>query len=393
MTPRSSDLSIAIKPMGGIAGDMFAGACAALWPDLCAPCLTDVRAAGLPAAVPVSFESVIVNGFAARHFRVGPVTQAVVPTGDYRLIVERLEGSALDREVLAVALAILRVLGEAEARVHGKPLDQVHFHELADWDSVADIVAAASFVARSGAKRWAVGPLPLGGGTVETQHGTITVPAPAVLEMLDGYRWSDDGIPGERVTPTGAAIVRYLAEPEAPPATGALVRAGFGAGTRRYPSMANVVQLVAFEGGVTGTETIAQLAFDIDDMTPEELAHATDRLRAEPGVLDVTQTAQIGKKGRAMFLIRVLAARGAADAVADACFAQTSTLGVRIAEVRRRVLERRQGCGPKIARRPDGGLTAKAESDGLAGHPTLDARRAAAHAAEQAALKGESGND
>ena len=136
-----------------------------------------------------------------------------MPTGDYRQIVARLTASALDRAVLDVALAILKGLGEAEAKVHGKPLDHVHFHELADWDSVADIVAAASFIHRSGAQHWAVDPLPLGGGLVKTQHGQVTVPAPAVLQLLDGYDWRDDGILGERVTPTGATIVRYLCDP------------------------------------------------------------------------------------------------------------------------------------------------------------------------------------
>jgi len=395
MTAQGADLTIAIKPMGGIAGDMFAGACAALWPGLVDPCLADVRAAGLPDGVPVSFEPVRVNGFAAQHFRVGPCSEMVVPTGDYRLIVERLEASALDHSVLAVALAILRVLGEAEAKVHDRPLDHVHFHELADWDSVADVVAAASFIARSGVRRWVTAPLPLGGGTVKTQHGTITVPAPAVLQLLDGYDWIDDGLGGERVTPTGAAILRHLTRPGDGPATGALAGAGFGAGTRRYESMANVVQLVAFRDTAgASSEAVTELAFDIDDMTPEELATAADRLRATDGVLDVTQTAQIGKKGRAMMLVRVLCRPGTADVVTDACFAQTSTLGVRRAELTRRVLPRRAAGGEtqvKIAERPGGQHTAKAESDALAAHATLHERRQAAHMAEAGALEGGDG--
>ena len=163
-----AETSVLIKPLGGIAGDMFVGACAALWPDLREPCLRDLASAGLPEGVSVGFEEVLVNGFTSVHFGVGDQGGAVVPTGDYAKIVARLRDSALDGDVLGVALEILRLLGEAEAKVHGKPLEHVHFHELADWDSVADIVAAASFIARSGVARWYTAPL--AGGRRHGEH-------------------------------------------------------------------------------------------------------------------------------------------------------------------------------------------------------------------------------
>lgn len=391
-TMSRSELTIAIKPLGGIAGDMFAGACAALWPDLVDACLADLRAAGLPDGVETGFDDVRVNGFAARQLRVGQEGGLIVPTGDYGQIVARLEESPLDRDVLAVALGILRVLGEAEAAVHDRPLDHVHFHELADWDSVADVVAAASFVARARPARWVAGRLPLGGGTVKTQHGIVTVPAPATLKLLGGYEWVDDGLGGERVTPTGAAILRYLTEPGDAPATGRLAGSGFGAGTRRYETMANVVQLVAFQGAGAADEAVAELSFDIDDMTGEEMATAADRLRAEDGVLDVTQTAQIGKKGRAMMLFRVLCRPDRADDIARTCFAQTTTLGVRRAMLTRSVLSRDHVATSPRAKRASrpGGATAKAEADDLSGE-TLARRREMAREAERAALEAEHG--
>ena len=381
--------TILIKPLGGIAGDMFAGACAALWPDLREACLADVRSAGVPEGVALGFEVVSVNGFASIAFRVAPCGP-VVPTGDYCKIVARLEQSALDRDVLEVASGILRGLAEAEAAVHGKPVEQVHFHELADWDSVADVVAAASFIHRAGPRDWRAGPLPMGGGTVETQHGRITVPAPAVLKLLEGFTFHDDGIPGERVTPTGAAILRYLTRPSAAAVTGRLAGDGFGAGTKRFDGLANVLQLVAFETAETpADEPITELAFDIDDMTPEEMATALDRLRTTDGVRDVTQTPMIGKKGRAAFLVRVLCDPAAAERVIDLCLTETSTLGVRIGEIRRRTVARDlvDGVvGAKRAHRPGGLTTAKAEADDLS-QPSLADRRAAARAAEDAALE------
>ncbi len=386
--------TIRIKPLGGIAGDMFVAACAALRPEHMEQCLADVRAAGLPGGVPVRFDDVVVNGFAACAFTVGPDSGPVVPTGDYAKIVAQLQDSALSAPVRTVALEILRLLGEAEAAVHDKSLDHVHFHELADWDSIADIVAASSFIAAAPETRWICDPLPMGGGRVETQHGQVTVPAPAVLKLLEGYAFIDDGIGGERVTPTGAAIVRYLTEAGDAPVAGRLTGSGFGAGTRRYPGMANVVQLVAFaDAPLMQAETVSEIAFDIDDMTPEEIGVALDRLRAAPGVLDVTQTAQTGKKGRMMVLVRVLATQAMAEDVIGLCFTETSTLGVRIGDVQRRVLKREARATPdgaaKIATRPGGARTAKTESDDLAGVAGLGARRDQAKRAEQAALAGE----
>lgn len=383
---------VEIKPLGGIAGDMFVGACAALWPHLKAKCLKDIRDAGVPDAVSISFETVGVNGFASEAFIVAQGDEAPA-TGVYTKIVARLEASALERTVLAEALSVLRILGEAEATAHGKPIETVHFHELADWDSIADIVAAASFIARAPATRWTVGVLPLGGGHVMTQHGRIPVPAPAVLNILKGYEFQDDGQIGERITPTGAAILRHLTEPGQNNAGGRLSGMGFGAGTKRFKTIANVVQLVSFEDvEAHDSDRITEIAFDIDDMTPEELGVATDCIRSAPGVLDVIQTAQIGKKGRAIIGVRVLCTEAEGSEIADLCLSETSTLGVRMTDVRRRILGRHAAAtrdgAVKIAQRPGGAKTAKVESDDLADTQTLTARRAQARAAEAAALEG-----
>lgn len=369
---------ILIKPMGGIAGDMFAGACAALWPDLVDFCLRDVRAAGLSDGVDVTFTDVSALGFAAKRFLVadgGPV----VPTGAYPEIAARLAASELDRTVEAEAQAILHRLAKAEAQVHGKEIDQVHFHELADWDSLADIVAAASFIVRSGVTIWTVDPLPLGGGMVQTQHGRITVPAPAVLALLKGFALHDDGIMGERVTPTGAAIVAHLAQPSAQRlAMGRLGGSGFGAGTKTFPGMANVVQLVAFSSaGVQEIDYVAEMSFDIDDMTGEELGTACDRLRLLDGVLDVAMVPMLGKKGRPASMIRVLAKPEVTDPIMAQIFDQTTTLGIRSTVVQRAILPRTEqwhaSYRVKLAERPSG-TTAKTEADCLAGD-TLSARR------------------
>src|SRR6202022_2187513 len=113
--------------------------------------------------------------------------------------------------------------------------DSVHFHELADWDTQADLVGAARIIELLGEISWFYRPLPLGGGVVRSAHGPLPVPAPATAVLLEGFTWRDDGVAGERVTPTGAAILRYLgAEARPPAALGRLVATGTGAGPRKF---------------------------------------------------------------------------------------------------------------------------------------------------------------
>ncbi|MGP1395773.1 MAG: LarC family nickel insertion protein [Inquilinaceae bacterium] len=388
---------IDLDPVGGIAGDMFAAALLDAFPEREAPLRDDLAKAGLPQGVAARTEQVRSGGFRAARFQVAQETTHSPPR-TLPSMTAFLHGGGLAPAVRDRAVALFALLAEAEAKVHGKPLDAVHFHEVSDWDSVVDLVAAASLIAGLDGASWRVGPLPLGGGTVTTAHGRIPVPAPATAELLRDFAWIDDGVPGERVTPTGAAILRHLMP--APTGTtgvgGRLARIGVGCGQRTLPDRPNILRALAFAGtGGTASDedTVARLAFEIDDMTGEELAVALDRLRALDGVLDVMQVPVIGKKGRAGAGVRVLARPDAAEAAADACLLETSTLGVRSALVRRRLAPRRDvtvdvdgdAHGAKLARRPDGVVTAKADSDGVSGSSSLARRRDRARAVERRA--------
>ena len=128
----------------------------------------------------------------------------------YRYLCQLLNSSALNAEVTKVAIELLTIIAIAEAKIHSKTLDEVHFHELADWDSLMDVVAAAVILDALLLCTWSTSKLPLGNGLVKTQHGLIPVPAPATAEILIGFEFYDDSIKGERITPTGAAILRYL---------------------------------------------------------------------------------------------------------------------------------------------------------------------------------------
>ncbi len=202
-------------------------------------------------------------------------------------------------------------------------------------------------------------------------------------------------------TPTGAAILRHLvplANFEGQHAAGRLLATGLGAGTRQLAGVPNVTRALVFAttAGAEG-DTVATIDFDIDDMTGEEIAFAADRLRATAGVIDVSVGTRAGKKGRTLSDFRLLVAPPAVEDAVRACFAQTSTLGVRVGEVRRHVLRRAEveaaiegaTVGVKLAQRPDGARTAKAEHDHVAEATSLARRRAVRARAERAALEGD----
>ncbi len=385
---------IHLDPLGGLAGDMFLGAVLDAWPELAEGTFAAMRTAGLPA------------DWQTRHLehRDGALTGSRVaieepaagehaPHGMYVEICRRLEASALDPAVCARALAILGHLAEAEAQVHGRPIEEVHFHELADWDSIADVVGAAYLIEALGAS-WSCAPLPLGRGRITTSHGPLPVPAPAVALLLQGVAVIDDGIGGERVTPTGAAILRHLgASAGLPDGPWRMTATGIGFGTKRLPGISNALRVLAYEqaAGPRIDDRIAVISFEIDDQNPEELALGLDALRAFEGVTDVIQVPAFGKKGRLASQLQLLARPERLDAVIDACFAETTTLGLRWRIEPRAVLRRASHTvgevAVKVATRPDGTQSAKAEADHIGPGPGGQAGRARRrHAAEALAI-------
>lgn len=299
----------------------------------------------------------------------------------------RIEAAPLHTGTAAQAVAILRRLAEAESRMHRVPVDEVHFHEVGDWDSLLDVVAAGSIAAALPGWTWSVSALPRGGGLVRTRHGLLPVPAPATTELLTGFCWRDDGLPGERVTPTGAAVLAHLvANPSMRPPDGLrLIASGMGAGTRELEGMPNVLRALvhAVDGPPGVDDEVMVLSFDVDDMTGEELGVAADRLRAAAGVLDLSLGLRIGKKGRPLHDFRLLVAAAQLEAVTELCLRETSTIGLRWHRVQRRRLPREGEAvaldGATVRRkrvqRPGGEATVKVESDDLAGTETLAARR------------------
>jgi uncharacterized protein (TIGR00299 family) protein len=421
--PPPASLAIHLDLVGGLAGDMFVAAMIDALPALEGPVLAElaaVRSTGEPAPEFVEASS---GGLRARRFglarasgeapyraaaaRSAGATAGVAAAREhagtaYALLRRRLVAAPLTAPTREHALALLALLAEAEASVHGIAVDDVHFHELADWDSLLDLVAAGCIAAKLDGARWSASALPLGGGTVRTAHGLLPVPAPATSLLLTGYPWHDDGIAGERVTPTGAAILRHLvpaAQCGARRDAGRLLNVGSGAGTRALPGLPNILRALVLERAAASdadADVVIVLEFDVDDMTGEEIAVAADRLRAEPGAIDVSVGTRHGKKGRPLADFRLLVQPHAADAIARACFTETSTLGLRRRDERRRVLHRTEVTATidgamvsaKVAVRPGGERTAKAAQDDVGVTPGLGERRRVGATAERNALGG-----
>ncbi|MCP4381849.1 MAG: LarC family nickel insertion protein [Hyphomicrobiales bacterium] len=370
---------------------MFIAAMLDALPDLRARVLADATAV-LPAAVGEPLlEEVMNGGVRALHFRLkateGGGSSRRVDDGRHRALVTRIDTVALSPGTAEAAKTLLGILADAEAAIHGVPVDEVHFHEIADWDSLLDMVAAGSIAAALDGARWTVSPLPRGGGLVRTAHGLLPVPSPAAAAILEGFQWRDDGIDGERVTPTGAAILRHLVPPVGPAAEGRLKAAGTGAGTRSLPGIPNILRVLVFDqASAASGERVVVVSFEVDDMTGEEIGVACDRLRLVAGVLDVSIAARWGKKGRPMQSFQIVARTEAADDVVARCFEETATIGLRVREESRVVLKRQtsdqDGIDVKTVSRPVTGQTRKAESDDLQAEG-LAARRAMKQRAER----------
>ncbi|MEO6024114.1 MAG: LarC family nickel insertion protein, partial [Burkholderiales bacterium] len=299
---------------------------------------------------------------------------------DHRSFAEirnRLNHSNLDVTIRQRSIVIFTLLAEVEGQIHGVPIDQVSFHELGGWDSIADIVGAAYLIESCGADTWSVGSLPKGSGTVKTAHGLLPVPSPATARLLEGFVWHDDGRPGERVTPTGAAILRYLKCTARVPESGRLVASGYGFGTRRFLGMSNTLRVLVLESAVRAPlnrDEVAVIEFEIDDQTAEDIALAVERLRSSTGVKDVLQMSAFGKKSRLYTHIQVICEPPLLEEIVVQCLSHTTTLGVRHHLAQRTLLPREQVTVEqggrvvkvKIAERPGGHLTAKIESDEIA---------------------------
>lgn len=253
-----------------------------------------------------------------------------------------IDASTLSQRVKDSAKSIFHVIGEAEAKVHNTTLEKIHFHEVGALDSIVDIVGVAICLEKFGIERVYTSPVRLGsGGLITTQHGVMPTPPPATAEILRHYPTILTTIPEELTTPTGAAIVKALSAGVLDEETISIEAVGYGAGTKEFPQLPNLLRLVIGElHSKTEGEQILTVETNIDDMNPQIYPHLIDTL-IEAGAHDAYLVPIIMKKGRPGILLSVMTGRSRLDAVTGIIYKHTSTIGLRIQEIGRRKLPRR----------------------------------------------------
>ena len=345
-----------LDPFSGVSGDMLLGAMV----DAGLP-VEELRSA--LASLPISgyaLDAARVQraGIAATHVTVEVSDEQPARTlGNVLGIIGEAKLPDSDKEQ---ASAIFRRLAEAEATVHGEVPESVHMHDVGAVDAIVDVTGAVAGLRMLGVERLFCGALPLGEGEVAGPHGVLPVPAPATLELVRsaGAPVRRNGGRGELVTPTGAAIVTTLATFERPEMTVDAV--GYGAGTRDPSDRPNVLRLWLGEGAPErATRSMLLVETNIDDMTPEMLAYAVEKVLAE-GAVDAWFTPVQMKKNRPGVMISAICADADEERVVRTLLRETSTLGVRVRpvsrwEAEREVVEFESSLGPaavKVKRLP-----------------------------------------
>lgn len=294
------------------------------------------------------------------------------------------------------ALAMFHALAAAEAEIHGQTVDQIHFHEVGATDSIVDIVGAALGLAYLGAERVFCGPVELGSGMVRCEHGLLPVPAPATAALLAGVPCGYGGVDGEATTPTGAVILKCAVDAFEPPRAFTPKTIGYGIGHKSF-SRPNALRLTLGEVPASArnlaAETNIEVECNIDDMPAEAFAPLMDALLAK-GARDVFLTPIVMKKSRPGTKVSLLVDEAALDAVLEALFAASTTIGARLREVAKRMLPREQRTVAttrgevrvKLAQLPNGTTRWKSEHDDVA---AIAARTGEGYLATKAAVDAE----
>jgi uncharacterized protein (TIGR00299 family) protein len=257
----------------------------------------------------------------------------------WKQVQELIQRARLSPQTRDLSLRAFAFLAQAEAKIHGVEVEDVHFHEVGAVDTITDIVCAAAGLSSLGVDKWYASAVNTGSGFVECAHGTFPVPAPATAELLKGVPTFSTGPQKEMTTPTGAALLKALdcEFGNVPPFAASTI--GYGAGTRNPERFPNVLRLSIGDTAAT-KESVTVLECALDDATPQIIAHAMDRA-LEAGALDVMCSPVVMKKGRMGSLLTLLCRADKRPALENLLLTETTTLGIRVHEEERILLERR----------------------------------------------------
>lgn len=321
----------------GASGDMIVGAILAAGcdPDFLQ---SQVDLLGLP-GIRVVAKQVAKHGLLGTQVRF-LTDSADQPHRSLKTIEKLIDSSQLEPQDKERIAAIFRRIGAAESKAHGIPLEKVHFHEVGALDTICDVAAAVVGFRRLGIEKLYSSALLLGSGVIDAAHGKIPIPSPATQEIALGYPVRRIDADVELTTPTGAAIIRELAE-YSPGYEMSISAIGYGAGTRDDNDRPNLLRLLIGEGDHGFVlDRVVVIETSIDDATPEEIGYLQECLFAA-GALDVFVSGIMMKKNRPGFLVTVIAATERGEALAEVALRESSTAGVRMRTEVRRKLKRR----------------------------------------------------
>ena len=250
-----------------------------------------------------------------------------------------INGLNVSDKVKADALAVYGLIAEAESKAHGKPITDIHFHEVGTMDAVADIVGVCVLLEQIGADKIVVSPLATGFGQVRCAHGILPVPAPATASIIEGIPTYSGDVEGELLTPTGAALLKHFADSFGTRPVMAIEKTGYGMGKKDF-AKANMLRTFIGEAD-NESDKVVEMKFNVDDMTGEEIGYATGVLM-DNGALDVFTTSVYMKKNRPGILFTVLVKLEDKEKFAKLIFGNTTTIGIRYNEMERFKLARRE---------------------------------------------------
>ncbi len=326
-----------LEPIGGIAGDMFLAAAIDLGvsPGALGQRLGSL---GLP-GWKLSVTRAVRHAITGTHLDVE--VQAAAGPGrernlsEIRLLIQSATG--LSERVRDRALAVFDLIGRVEAKIHGIPLEEVHFHEVGAVDSIVDICGAAVALEMLGDPEMYSAPPPLGSGTIATAHGNLPIPAPATLAILTETPVRFEGV-GELTTPTGAALLKTLGQVRSPPEF-LLERVGYGVGTRDPADRPNVLRASLGRMVYAEGERMFVVETNVDDCSPQLLGGILEEL-TQLGALDAYILPATMKKSRPGHLLGAIVPESRKDAIVEALLLQSTTIGVRVHSTERIALER-----------------------------------------------------
>lgn len=316
--------SLIFDPFSGAAGDMILGSLISLGADESG--IREIIESAVD--VSVSVDRVSKRGIAAVDVRVHVPHEE--HSRHYHELVDIIKEAGLQKTVERTALDVFAIMAEAESKVHGESLEEIHFHEVGQNDALADVIGSCAAIHEIGADSIFSAPVNVGGGRVKAAHGIMAVPAPATLEILrSGSLLSYGSGSRELLTPTGAALLSYFATPVENIPRGKVLSVGYGAGDADTEDP-NVLRSILMEtGDVLTKDRIEVLETNVDDVTGEVLGNLFDKLLAA-GARDVAITPTIMKKGRSGHIIKVITKAENSERIAREIMKETGTLGIRV---------------------------------------------------------------